>query len=515
MNDTLGAFVRTPYYFDNAANDDLLLTPMFSAQDKLQMLAEWRHRFANGEMNWNASAAHAQLVNENGYDRGKQLRGHIIGDTQFALTNKWKAGTNIAYVSDKSYMLRYGLPADEVLINKGYLNYYNGRDHGSGTVYYFLDQRPNNALVEPLVAPELRYSAFGEPNKTLGGRWSFDSSLLITKRRRDVEPTRQGANTRRLSLDSGWERQFVSGTGFLTTLSGNVRTDSYWADNVPDPNQPLGTGFSNVARVRPFTQANLFMRYPLGRHGDGYQQIVEPLALLTVAPRVSRNLVIPNEDSLDVEFDETNLFLPSRFTGVDRVEGGTRVAYGMRHSLISDSGARIDVIGGQIYQFKPDDNFGPGSGLNDNFSDYVARTQFIPGSWMDLSYGVRLDKDDFDFTKQDVMGSIGHQYFRPNARYLFLKQTNATTLEKQFLEEITFGFTSQFAQYWTLSASHTRAMQPEPGPRDISLSLLYKDECLTTGVTASRTYTSRLDVEPGSTILFNLYLRNIGGFATD
>jgi len=515
IDDTIGTFARTPYYFDIAPNNDLTITPTISTEDILQLATDWRYRFSSGRIDISSSIANANLITENGRDVGKKIRGHLFGSANYNINNKWRAGAKINYTSDKSYLQRYSLPYEDILVNRGYVEYFNGRNYGSGNVYYFIDQRPNNVLVEPIVAPEIRYSAIGEPSKTFGGRWSFDSSLLVTTRKRNVDLSQQGSSTRRLSINGGWERQLISNTGFLTTVSGNLRADSYWADNVPDPKKPVGTNFSNISRIRPFAQANLEIKYPLGRHGNGYQQIIEPIAMLSVAPNISNNKILPNEDSLDIEFDETNLFLPSRYTGIDKIEGGTRIAYGMRHSIIGDNGSRLDMVIGQIYRFKKNNTFLADSGLNDNFSDIVGHVNFYPRSWFDLSWGFRVNKNDLSFTKQEAQTSFGNKYFRPTIRYTFLKQTNSSTLNKEFLEEINYGVHSQISDHWALSLSHLQAIQPNPGARNTSISLTYADECFKAGITGRRDHTKRIDVKEGSSILFHFYLRNIGGFSSD
>ena len=56
---------------------------------------------------------------------------------------------------------------------------------------------------------------------------------------------------------------------------------------------------------------------------------------VNVAPTWGNTRNIPNEDSSDFEFDETNLFEPDRFPGLDRVDTGTRVAYGLRFSSLA------------------------------------------------------------------------------------------------------------------------------------------------------------------------------------
>ena len=60
------------------------------------------------------------------------------------------------------------------------------------------------------------------------------------------------------------------------------------------------------------------------RDNDSVYQLVEPSASLIVSPYGGNSDKIPNEDSLDVEFDENNLLRANRFPGLDRIEGGDR-----------------------------------------------------------------------------------------------------------------------------------------------------------------------------------------------
>jgi LPS-assembly protein len=522
---TLGTFARVPYYFDIAPNSDAVITPTFTADDGVQLAGEFRHRFDQGTMQWSGSFTRSDLINDVGVDKGQQWRGNLFGSSLFNFNNEWRAGTDVALSSDKSYMQIYKISSEDELVNRAYLEGFRGRDYAASNLYYFEDLRPGAQITEPLVTPDMSFSALGEPGKTFGGRWSLDGGLLVTNRNNSgVNPMLQGPDTRRLALDAGWERQLISSTGFLTTVSGQTRVDSYWADNVPNSNVPLGSGFSDITDTRPFAQASVNVRYPFGRRGDGYQQTVEPIAVLAVAPQVS-NKNLPNEDSQDVEFDETNLFASNRYSGIDRIEGGTNAGYGLRQTLIGDNGARIEVLGGQVYQFNQGNDFPGSSGLSDQLSDYVGRVDFSPGSWFDANYGFRLDHNDFEFQRQELQASAGVPLFRPSVNYLFVKQANliianptSSTSGTSYIgpvEEGTIGFTSTFSKYWMLSASHRQAFQPDPGARSSTAGLTYQDECFQIGITVTRDETNRLDIQSGTSVLFHFYLKNVGGLHTD
>jgi len=510
----LGFWTSVPYYFDIDTYTDLVVMPTFSDEDKAQMAADWRYRFANGSMRWRGSFTQADFTNTEGIDKGQRWRGDLFGTARFDLTDTWRAGTDVALSSDKSYLARYKISSEDLLVNRAYAENFDGRNYAVGNMYYFQDLRPTQTQSEPFVAPELRYSAYGEPNETLGGRWSFDSGMLVTTRDQNTATADKGPNTRRLSLETGWERQFVSSTGFLTEVSMETRADGYWADDMPTTTDSDGTTFTNVQRTRTFAQGDVTMRYPFGRQGEGYQQILEPISVLSVAPRIKQESLYPNEDSLDVTYDETNLFSTNRFTGIDRLEGGTRIAYGARNTITTNGGGRVEMLGGQIYRTRDDTDFPDESGLRDQFSDYVGRVDVSPSKYFDATYGFRLSKNDFDFTRQLATVSAGPAIFRPSVRYLLTQETEATTNTVEPLEEGSIGFSSAFAKYWSLTAAHTQAFQPDPGARSTSFGVTYKDECFESSITAEHNNTSRTDIESGTSVMFRLFLKNIGGWGS-
>jgi len=510
----LGAFARVPYYFDIGPNEDATFAPTFSEKDGAQMGGEYRRRFAKGSMDFNGSFTRADLISDAGVDEGQQWRGHLIGDFLYNIDNMWRAGTDVAFTSDKSYLQRYRLSSADQLTNRAFVEGFKGRDYAVTNMYYFEDLRPGTQPVQPLVLPEATFSALGEPGKTWGGRWSLGGGLLATNRdNSNQNPLQQGPNTRRFSLNGGWERQFTSNTGFVITPSALLRGDTYWADNVQN-SQGTSSTYNNVLLARQFEQANVVARYPMGRSGDGYQQLLEPIVALTAAPVVKADPRQPIEDSLDVEFDETNLFSPNRFTGTDLIEGGSRATYGLRHAVTLNNGARVDMFGGQSYDFTDNSLFPQQSGLQQHSSDYVGRVDFLPAEWINANYGFRLNHDTLTPERQDALVSVGAPVFRPYVRYISAYQTETTGIIDE-LEEATLGFSSNFAKYWTLYGSHTQEFQPQPGARGTNVTLTYADECFVFGIGANHDDTQRADISSGTSVIFHFFLKNVGGIHTD
>ncbi|MFA4994376.1 MAG: LPS assembly protein LptD [Bdellovibrionales bacterium] len=514
ISPNIGEFIKIPYYFDIAPNKDMTVTPTFSTKDKLQLDVQYRQRFNKSDLKVEGSITKAKLINDAGIDKGQQWRGHLFGTFLANFNDDWRGGTDIQYVSDKSYLPRYAISSIDQTTSRAYAEGFFGRNYTVVNSYYFQNLRAGSNTSEPVVLPSVSFSALGDPKETWGGRWSLDGNTLVTSRSKGGKTlVQQGPDTRRLSLKAGWERQFISDIGLEATISGLVRADSYWADNVVASNK--ANVYDRASFTRQFEQANAVVRYPMGRSGDGYQHLLEPIAAITLAPTVRTIAKQPLEDSFDVEFDETNLFSPNRYTGSDLIEGGSRATYGVRNMITGDDGARIDIFGGQSYNFTTNSNLVTSSGISGHASDYVGRIDFSPAEWLTANYGFRLSEDDLSPQRQDASLSVGAPIFRPSLRYIQAYQLDTTTNLYNQVRQMTLGFSSKFAKYWALTGVHTQSFDPQPGPRSSGLALTYNDECFAFGINLSRDNTSRADISSGTSIAFHFYLKNLGGLRTD
>lgn len=512
---TLGANLRTPYYFDISPDKDATFIPIYSQTDTLQVGGEYRERFNRGNLQLDGSVTHAQLFNDANVDEGKQWRGHLFGSLLYNIDNVWRAGSNVNFASDKTYLQRYNYGTPTELTTRNYVEGFSGRNYAAVNNYYFEDLRLGTQAVQPIVLPQANFSALGEPGSLWGGRWSLDGNTLVTLRDNANQSLwQQGPDTRRISLNSGWERRITSNsTGLVTTLNGLLHLDSYSADNVVDP-----TGnnqvYNKVLFARQFEQASAVTSYPMSRSGDGYQQLLEPMAGVTLAPPFYNSAKIPVEEGQDITFDVSNLFAPNRFTGYDLIEGGSRVTYGLRHMITTDSGGRVDMFGGQSYDFERNSAFSSITGLHDKASDYVGQINLVPTNWFTMNYGFRLDHKTLEPQREYAYISAGNSLFRPYARY-----SSGHSLTNQIIEKVddaSVGFDSHFAKYWGLHFEHVQGFDPQPGARSASFSISYADECYIFAISASQNYTQQLGgINPGSSVFFHMFLRNLGGIHTD
>ena len=194
----------------------------------------------------------------------------------------------------------------------------------------------------PLVLPRYQYSYFGQPDSP-GGRLSLDANAFNVLRS-------DGTNTRRAALTVNWSRPFVGALGDLWKIT--LHNDAIAYDANAFNEQPNFGPVSQVNTARAQPQAALDFRWPFMRDSGAWgTQIIEPMAQIVVGPQAgdSQNTKYPNEDSLDLEFSDANLFGFNRFPGVDRLEGGTRANVAL-HGAWYLGGTTFDALIGQSYR---------------------------------------------------------------------------------------------------------------------------------------------------------------------
>jgi LPS-assembly protein len=505
-NSDVGTFVRAPYYFDIAPDIDYTFAPIFSGQDGVRLGGVLRKRWEKGALKFDHSIVIADRTDDDGSTKRDQIRGHIAGNFIYNIDPVFRAGTDFFVQTDKNYMRRYSLSTDDLLTSRAFLEGFKGRDFGALEFFYFQDNRPGPRPEQPLIMPRIRYNALGEPNQTLGGRWSLDG--IATSLQRD----NGGTSMRKLGVTGGWERRDVLPVGLVTTMKGEVLNDIFLVDHLQNSQDPTQV-YNKDLSERLFPQGQVTVSYPLAADYDHFSHVIEPIAALASAPVKNFDPRIPNEDSQDVEFDTTNLFELNRYPGTDQLEQGTRVTYGLRSGFYGHTQGMAEIMFGQNYRLDQDPQFPAGSGLETSLSDYVGQMRLEPGDWLHLDYAFRLDRDGLNFRKHDLSTNFGVPEFRPAISYINLDPPTAAALAGiGRVEEIRYGFTSQFAQYWTFLAERRNNLRPdEAGPLTTTFQLSYQDECLRSSLSFSRDNTVRTGVDSGDTFFFRIYFKHLGG----
>ncbi len=164
------------------------------------------------------------------------------------------------------------------------------------------------------------------------------------------------------------------------------------------------------------------LRWPFIRPTQSWgSQLIEPIVQLVTSPvtGISDNPKIPNEDSLDLEFSDANLFDFNRYPGIDRLEGGTRVDYALHSAWYLPGGMTLDGLVGQSYRFHKDYVYLPGSGLEDNVSDIVTRAVVAPTPWFNIAYRGRLSHSTLANQMTDLTANFGTNRLKLSGGYLY------------------------------------------------------------------------------------------------
>ena len=500
----LGFVVRTPYYFTIGPDKDATLEPIFTSKERVALAGEYRQRFSDGEIEASGSITR---VRRRGSD-GEQLdedktRGHLFGSGRFDINETWRWGFDGAYATDDTYLRRYKFSSEDTLTTSPFAEGFRGRNYMSARGYYFQGLREDDDPGDtPIILPLVDYAHIGEPD-SYGGRWSVDADLMNLTRT-------SGTDSRRLSLKLGWMAPYTSSWGDAWTFSASAQSDAYWVEEVKKPNNPNGDTLNGLTG-RFFPQVMIEWRHPFVRESSSgaFRQLIEPVAALVVAPNGGNPGKIPNEDSQDFEFDDTNLFSANRFPGLDRVNGGQRFVYGMKGGVYGNSGGSSEFFLGQSYRFRADDTFDEGSGLRDRQSDIVGRVQAAPNRYLDLLYRFRLARTDFGPIRNEVKVGVGGRALRLNLGYVFFAQ-NKIDSEFPEREELNIGVRSQVTEYWSVRATHRRDLTSDGGTLSTRLGLGYEDECFTFNVDIERNFFRDRDFESSDTVLFRVLFKGLG-----
>ena len=236
---------------------------------------------------------------------------------------------------------------------------------------------------------------------------------------------------------------------------------------------------------------------------------------MVIAPGSQNPDGIPNEDSLGFEFDDTNLLSENRFAGLDRVEGGSRINYGLNSGVFGIGGGFSSFFIGQSYRLDKDADFGAGTGLDDHFSDIVGRVRIAPTRYLKALYRFRLDKDSFAPRRNEIASTFGVPVAQFSVNYLSIDQQDVrdiTDSEDAFpdREEITLALSSQVTERWRFGARTRHDLTSTGGALNRSAFLTYTDDCFQFDINFSRSYTRDRDVKPSDTILFRVVFKTLG-----
>ncbi|GES44781.1 LPS-assembly protein LptD [Rhizobium dioscoreae] len=507
VSQRLGVGVTVPYYYVISPSMDATVTATGYSNQGLLLQGEFRQRFENGTHT--LRVAGISQMNPDAFTAGTtdaehKTRGMISSKADFRINPRWTFGWDVMAQSDNNFSRTYGLDGlnQSTHTNQAYLTGIGKRNFFDMRAFYYnVQDTDDNATAQKqqaYVYPSVDYH-YVDPNSVYGGELS--ATMNFTHLSRDKTSVLDNVanlgdaslNDRylglsgdytRLSTELQWQRTFTTDQGLVLTPLAALRGDVYGLDmNGPAANTYSGNYDNSDYAARGMATLGLEAKYPFLITTSNSTHVFEPIAQIYVRPDEQLAGRLPNEDAQSFVFDATNLFDRDKFSGFDRIEGGTRANVGWRYTASFDSGYKLQHIFGQSYQlagrnsFATDDLVGAGSdsGLETTRSDYVTMFGLTTPQGISLSQSYRFDEKDFAFRRGDTAVGFSNDVFQTSLIYTHIAaQPQYGFTSNQ--DEIQSRAQIKFKEYWSVFGTVSYDLNSNEITRQ-GVGLSYEDEC--------------------------------------
>ncbi|MGO9423015.1 LPS-assembly protein LptD [Roseiarcus sp.] len=363
----------------------------------------------------------------------------------------------------------------------------------------------------------------------------------------------------RASGQASWQRSYIDGIGEVwkpfvfarldgeaTELNENgsiTYASGLGTSTVANSSQAaFFSGGDQGAFARGMAGLGLEWQYPFALTNAWGSQTITPIAQFIARPSEVIPRIQPNEDAQSLVFDDTNLFAWNKFSGYDRIEGGTRLNYGLQYTANFANGGHANVVAGESIQVAGQNSYtlfdmantGMDSGLDKKFSNFVAGEMIQPTSApISLLSKQQFDSATFQLDRFDAIAKATIGGVTGSLDYALYAAQPALGWEYP-REGLTGNASYKFLDRWSIDGSLVLDMSRHyydiPGqetpvlyPIGYSFGLGYKDECTTLTLRYSASVSAPaafaeyaggpltyLPATRNQTFMFQLVLRTLG-----
>lgn len=440
------------------------------------------------------------------------FRGYLEGASRFQFDPYWSFSASGRYASDGTFLRRYDISRDDRLRSTFSAERIGDNSYFSLVGWAVQTLRTGDPQgLAPIALPEIDYRLRMDA-PVVGGTVQLQANSLAIART-------EGQDTQRAFASAKWDLRAINGLGQEVTFTILARGDVYNSSDNASTLTAIYRGETGW-QTRSIFAAAADIKWPFVGQAFGGTQIFTPRVQVVAAPSVN-NLNIPNEDSRAVDLEDSNIFALNRFPGYDRFEDDYRITYGFDWAL-RKTNFTADVNLGQSYRVSNRASIFPdGTGLSDEASDIVGRSEFRFKNIVKLTHRFRLDKDNLSIRRNEIDATIGSRGTYLQAGYLKLNRDIGPTLEDlKDREEIRLAGRVRVARYWSVFGSTILDLtDTKEDPTILSdgfdpirhrLGVSYDDDCLSLSLTWRRDYQPVGDSQRGNSFLFRLAFRNLG-----
>ncbi len=512
----LGSFIQPQYFWAVDDQTNVMFSPIISSKKKPAVGGLYEHYFYNAKTRIAGSFMEDNDADE---DSRHKKRGYLFANGRYDINDLWRLNYDIQYVSDYIYLKDLNLPHqdDAWLTSHVQFERFSGRNYASIEALYYTmlsyNLRRSNAgqyrrinEQKPIVAPLIDVEIYSDPSK-IGSYFKTELNTASVYHK-------NGSQTQRMTSINSWKLPMTTRFGEKYRFVASLKSDAYYVNDYRYAKNNTYTGTT----TRFFPQAGVEWRLPFVRATEDSRQILEPVIVGVVAPDGGNKPdKIPNEDSADAYFDDTNVLDLDRYAGYDRNDTGSRVSYGLRWSTYGNIIGRTSSFIAQSFERKRDSSFANSLDSEDNthFSDIVGRINAQPNEYLDLNYRFRLDKDSLDAKYSELSVGVGPSFLRADVSYIFLQGNTYYNDLYSERKELYMALSSEISQFWKMSVYNLRDLtKHSKGTLEHGGSVIYEDECFKWETTVRKYNSSNPDLKNSYEFGAMFYLKTLGGFGS-
>lgn len=508
-NSELGALFETSYYHTFSPDFDATVGVLLTGKEGPVLKTELRKHYGDALLKMSGSGTYSgRKESEAGVEveKDEEWRGHLFLNGEWHINNKWRAGANLNISSDDQYLRQYDIDDSDFLMSEIYTERFSGRNYANLSLIAFQDLRVTRSDVDqPNLLPSGEMNFVGSPNGFLGGRWHWNNNVL------NIARDGNGQDVSRVVSELGWRKVSIAPFGMVFDNELSLRGDMY------------NTRDRNIARLNPAEDNNetdgriaprfaMSASYPLKRDFDHSQLRLSPQVKGVVMPDMDNDSSIPNEDSQDSQIDISNLFSNDRFNGFDRIEDRSHVSYGLRAGLYGHQGGYFETFLGQSYRLSNNDNpFSLGSGLSDQYSDYVGHINAVMDRHS-MNYRFQLDGSNFESERHELYGTTGVGPIDFSGSYLYAAGITGSEFPDS-REEVSGSTRIDLTGGWALNASATYDLSNNDEERGLTIAgggITYTHDCYNVSLYGQRDLRDEASGAGGTSFMFRIGFQNLG-----
>ncbi len=492
----LGFGVKLPYFIKIGDHRDLLVTPYITAKQGRGIELRYRQAFRTGDITVSFAASRDDLLSG-------QIRGYLTVEGGFDLPRDFRLSFDGIAVSDRGYLLDYGL-SDQDRLDSRIAITRTRRDEfivAELTGFQTLRDGESNETQASVVGDLTLYHRFapaligGTAGVSFQGHGHYRQSDSGADG--DGDGIADGRDLGRFSVHADWRRNWSGPLGLQLAALAELRADVY---SIGQDDIFAGT------TQQTFGAAAVELRWPWVKTGaTGISHVIEPVVQLVAAGSDSGN--VPNEDSTLAEFDEGNLFSLNRFPGADAVESGRRVNFGINYLRSDPLGWTLGLTAGRVIREADNAAFGDASGLAGVTSDWLLAMQ-VQTAGLSLTNRLLLD-DDLSIAKGEFRMDFNRNRYAVAASYVYVVADPIEDRDEA-TQELVLDAAYDVNSAWSTSLSTRYDLIADRATR-AGVAVSFRNECINLNLSLSRRYTSSTSVQPTTDFGLSVEFLGISG----